>query len=423
MKPLGIMLLGASLLVSGEARALQSLSEFRTGARRHAFDLRESAETAAQRDEEATQATTKLLPTLTLTGGYTHNQYESVARIPNGDGTIKTATITPHDQLDATVSVAVPIVDVSILRRAAASRTVADAQHARAAATAIDVDVTVARTYYQVAAGEAVLAAAHRTVVAAEENERVVRQRLDAGLAYELDLRRATAEIEQRRQAVAEAEYELAIARRSLATASGLVPTEGGVALDDDLHDEAPLAAWESLAMDLPHVRAARLDVRAADQSTGAAAAALLPTLAGSASERLTNAAGFGQSPSYAVGVTLTWRADVSTIAGIRAQDAAASATRVREEKQLAAARDQIHDAWQRVRTQIAKSRAARASLASSEVAARLASERYRAGTATLLDVIVAQRDAFSAEVARIQSDGDLAYARAQLRLVSGRQP
>ena len=49
------------------------------------------------------------------------------------------------------------------------------------------------------------------------------------------------------------------------------------------------------------------------------------------------------------------------------------------------------------------------------------AAERYRAGTATLLDVIIAQRDSFSAEIAQIQSDSDLAYARASLRITAGR--
>src|SRR3977135_2113194 len=52
--------------------------------------------------------------------------------------------------------------------------------------------------------------------------------------------------------------------------------------------------------------------------------------------------------------------------------------------------------------------------------AATQARERYRAGTITQLDLLQAQRDAFNAEVSRIQADADLVNARAQLRLSSG---
>ena len=45
----------------------------------------------------------------------------------------------------------------------------------------------------------------------------------------------------------------------------------------------------------------------------------------------------------------------------------------------------------------------------------------HGSGVATQLDVIQAERDAFAASVARIQSDAELAYARAALRLDAGR--
>jgi len=45
---------------------------------------------------------------------------------------------------------------------------------------------------------------------------------------------------------------------------------------------------------------------------------------------------------------------------------------------------------------------------------------QYRAGTATQLDLLQAQRDAFRAEVTRIQDDANLLNSRAQLRLAAG---
>jgi outer membrane protein len=419
-----VLALAATFGGVGKAHALQPLSEFRAGARTKNLDVRESAQVTAQRDAEATQASYKLLPSLVATAGYTRNQYESVVTTPIGNGETHTATITPKNQLDGLVTVSIPIIDVASWRRVGASEAIADAQVARGTATQLDVESNVTRAYYQVVADEALLAAAQRTVAASEESLGVVRQRHEAGMASELDLRRSAAEVDQRKQSVAEADYQLAVARRSLATLSGIAPTPdttGGAVPADDLHEESSLVSWESSAGELPHVQAARLDVRAAEKNAGVTAAALLPTIAASGTERLTNAAGFGQSPSWSAGVLLTWRLDASTVPAIRAQDAAAAAARVREEKQTALVRDQIHDAWQRVRAQIAKSRAARAQLDASRVAERLAGERYRAGTATLLDVIIAERDAFSAEIAQIQADSDLAYARAALHTAAGR--
>jgi len=51
---------------------------------------------------------------------------------------------------------------------------------------------------------------------------------------------------------------------------------------------------------------------------------------------------------------------------------------------------------------------------------APFATERYANGAGTQLDLVQAQRDAFAAEVGRVQADADLTYARALLRLTSG---
>ncbi len=418
-KGIGALLAVAIVGVAPPAAALQPLDAFRAAARTQNLDIREASEVTLQRDDEARQAAWKLLPSAAATASYQRNQYTSQVTIP-GQGT---ATITPNNQLDATLTLSAPIVDFALWRRAAAADAVADAQHARTAATRLDADGSVVRAYYQVVAGEGVLAAARRTLAAAEASRDVVRQRVAAGLASELDGKRADAEVEARRQAIAEAEYSLAVARRSLETTSGLAPSDGAGPIADDLREEAPLATWESRVPGLPQLQAAALDVRAADKNVGVAAAALYPTVSASATERITNAAGFGQSPSWAAGVSLTWRFDASTIPAVRAQEAARAAAAVREERSRVVARDQIHAAWQLVHAQIGKSRAARAQLEANRTAASLAAERYRAGTATLLDLVVAERDAFSAEVATVQADADLAYGRAALRIAAGGAP
>jgi len=116
----------------------------------------------------------------------------------------------------------------------------------------------------------------------------------------------------------------------------------------------------------------------------------------------------------------LTWRLDVKSVGQIRARQAGAAFAHVQEEGARASARDTVHEAWQRVRTGIIRSQAARAQVAQSRIAADAARERYAAGTGTQLDLIQARRDLGSAEASRIQADADLSFARVLLRLSAG---
>ena len=84
---------------------------------------------------------------------------------------------------------------------------------------------------------------------------------------------------------------------------------------------------------------------------------------------------------------------------------------------------DAVFQAWSAVEANIARSRSARVQAEVSRHAADLAHTRYRNGAATQLELIQADRDAFSAEAARIQADADLLNARVQLRLAAGVDP
>src|SRR5262249_42235390 len=156
----------------------------------------------------------------------------------------------------------------------------------------------------------------------------------------------------------------------------------------------------------------AALEARAAARSASATwAAALAPTVAASATERLTNATGFtGHVASATAGVTAAWSIDPPTYLAAQAPGAARAPAQARAARAAQAARDTLHSAWQEVRADVARARAAKAEAEASARAAKLARERYLAGSATQLDVLQAGRDAFASEVARIQADADLAY-------------
>src|SRR2546425_12569213 len=189
----------------------------------------------------------------------------------------------------------------------------------------------------------------------------------------------------------------------------------------DDLHAEPELSLFLKDVVALPSVAAAAANTHAAALEADVRRLALAPIIAGAFTEMGTNAPGFiGHDWSYRAALTATWSFDLTRIGDIRAQDAAVGATRARELRATLAARDAIHREWNTIAAGIARSRSARAGKEAAFHAAEQARERYRAGTITQLDLLQAQRDAFNAEVSRIQADADLVNARAQLRLSSG---
>jgi len=420
------------LLLPTRAHALQPLADFlRQGSQRN-FDNREARATAVQRVREASQAWSRLLPSLTLQSDYIRNQYLGEAFVANGPpgsgGVLPTRqiVITPINQWDASFVAALSLIDVAAWDSIGAAADTREAQQAREAATALEVQKAVARTYYQLIGAGALARAARRTLAAAEDNAHFIETRTGAGLASELDLKRALAEVERDRQAIEDAAYSTVTLRRSLETLTGLTP-EGDSVQDvpalpvDELREERPLAEWTTSVEDLPSVQAAAHDQRAADRTADAALAALYPTLSAQFTERATNAVGFGQSPYYAAEVLATWKFDLASFESASAKRAATEASVVRYDRARATAADTLFNDWHSVRTQIAKARAARTSLESSRLALSVAREKYGSGKATLLDVVQAARDAFSAEVTDIQAEADLASARAALQLSAGR--
>jgi outer membrane protein TolC len=153
-----------------------------------------------------------------------------------------------------------------------------------------------------------------------------------------------------------------------------------------------------------------------------AAKLAFAPTITASAQEHLTNAQGFvGHTSVWQLTLTAEWRLDVATYGGLRSQEVAVEIARTREASARQRALDQVHDSWFRVHNGIAKSRAARAEARASAAAVARARERFQQGAGTQFELVQAERDAFTAEVSRIQADADLSYARAALRLDAGK--
>jgi outer membrane protein len=310
---------------------------------------------------------------------------------------------------------------VSAWRRLAAAKAGAEASLLNERATQLDVEAQVSRSYYQLLGQEAVLEAAKRALSVAKANLELVQTRAASGAASEMEIQRGLAEVARAEGDLASADLAVTNARRNLSTTTWLDPEPATAFLEDDLHEEAALASWMLRAGETPRVQLAEVSRRAAEKSLAASEAAWLPTLAATAQERLTNATGFtGHSAVYVLQATLSWRIDATIPANVRAQDAALATSALRSERAERAVQDTIFQAWHQVRASIEKARSARVQVTASQHAAELARDRYSVGAATQLDIIQAQQDAFRSDVARIQADTELAYARLALRTSSG---
>lgn len=418
-----VLIAVGGVAVATHASALQPLEEFLRGARANAPD---NAEAGAARRQSAAEADAELgraLPRLTLRGTYTRTQYDSALQLPGaGGGPPVTVTLTPQEQFDGSATLDVPLVDLARFARIASARTSAKAAATGASSADLRVQALVSQDYYQLVADVALVASSQRALAVARSSLRLAEQRHQAGTTPLLDVDRARAEVERNVQQVAVAQLQVALVARALQSATGLTPDiQGEVVLADDLHPEPPLAQYQVPDHRIPSLAAAMQSRQASEQLAKAQWLSLVPALSAGVTESVNNVGVVpGRKASWLAIVALTWSFDLTTLADIRARDAAAEGARAREQRARLAARDAIHGAWMTVEANIARSRSARVQAQVSSRASDLALDRYRAGDAAQLDLLQAQRDAFAADAARIQADADLVNSRAQLRIAAG---
>jgi len=419
----------AAMLAAEPAFALQPVTEFLEHARTWNPQNRAARATTASTDAQVSVSTGSLLPSFSASGTYTRNQYEvtTAALIPPGSLpagiTFPNTVIQPQNQLDANLTLNIPIINVGNWdRRAVAKATLAGA-HADEENTQLTIAKGILRDYYTLLGNAAVVLSANKNVEVARNNVALARDRKENGTGSELDVQRALADQAKAEQSLTGAELQLTDTRRDLYSLSGLEAGPVGSGFpEDDLHEEQPLAMWTGKTSALPSVRSAEARRVEAEESAHAAHSAWYPTVSADGQERFTNATAFvgGHTAIYLLQLSASWKLDTTIAPQIRAQNAAASAARANVDYARLLAEDAVFRDWQQIHADIESSRSARVQVAATQLAASLAEDRYKAGVATQLDVLQARQDAFSADVARIQSDADLAYARLALRLDAG---
>jgi outer membrane protein TolC len=419
-RPGGLCFAAAVLLAASPAGAVQPLEVFISAARKQNPDAQAARANLAQQEAEVDVTLGQHLPGISVQGTYNRNQHEVQLALPVPPA--QTILIQPHSLWSGNATISVPLVDLAGFRRIDAAKSNAESYAHTLDATGLTVEGQAIQDYYQLLANMALVTTAENFLQVSRENLAITETKLRAGTATRLDVDRARADVEQQVQQVAAARLQVSLSARDLESTTSIRPDlSSAVDLVDDLHPEPGLWLFEGELPHVPSITAAEAATRAAQQQAESQKLALLPTIAGSFTEFATNAPGFQPTSWYwQAGVTASWKFDWTNVGNIRSFDAAASASRAQELKARLAAGDAIHKYWQTVLARIAQSRSARVGEEASVHAAEQARVQYQAGTATQLDLLQAQRDAFQASVTRIQVDANLINARAQLRLSAG---
>jgi outer membrane protein TolC len=211
-------------------------------------------------------------------------------------------------------------------------------------------------------------------------------------------------------------------ARRQLVTLTGVRPDDDAPPLPADTGAEPAVERFLDGTAGLPELAAARANRDAAVALVAVDRAALVPTVAAFARERVTNAAGFGDAFNWAAGVQLTWSLDRRALGRVDQAAAAAATSALRVARAEQDARDRIVDAWDQVEALRAAAVAAAAEVDAVRLATTIAQTRNAQGTATLQQVVDAQAAQLDGEVGLVRARADLAAARALLRLAAGRE-
>ncbi len=293
-----------------------------------------------------------------------------------------------------------------------------------------DVALTVEQTYYQYLSTHALHEAAAQAVEEATANVDAAEQRRSAGLATLADVLQARSNLAQQKLTEQTLAGQIQTVRGSLATAMGLSPT---VDYDVGFLPGTPPAdsvatAVEDLIVDAqtyrPALAAARASVLAARAHVGAVKGQGRPeiTVQGSVARRYYD--GFDQTrDTYLAGVFLnlplfTGFSHVNDVRQAQAEEALA-------ESRLETLRSSVElNVWQGyydLRTATQRLQTAREFLDSATQSHDVATERYRSGLDSILDLLAAQTTLEDARAQDVQARTDWYLAVASLAHATGR--
>jgi NodT family efflux transporter outer membrane factor (OMF) lipoprotein len=275
----------------------------------------------------------------------------------------------------------------------------------------------VARDYVDLRGAQRRASIARSSLQAQRETLGITRTRLAAGLATDLDVARAEAQVQTTASQVPALE---AAARRSIHLLSVLLAAEPG-ALAGELGAEAPIPVAPAsvpvgLPSDLlrrrPDVRRAERRLAAATARIGAATADLFPrfSLTGSFGLESGNSGSLADRDSrfWSVGPAVRWPLlDFGKVrSNIAVQDALEEQAAVEYERTILSSLREVEDGLVSFAREQDRRAALAAAVESNRRAVGLADSLYRQGSTDFLSVLQVERDLFQSQDALAQSDG-----------------
>jgi outer membrane protein TolC len=333
----------------------------------------------------------------------------------------------PFYVVDAHVTLALNVIDVAARRRWAAARAGVQVSEEERRRTENDVAAAVAALYVALGRSSARIDEIQANVELFEKLRQLAADQKQAGIGTKLDTTRAEVQLARQQQSLLVATNERDLARLALLRAIG-ADLGAGVELTDDWTQAAPPApaldeALAAARQGRPELALLAEQVRAAELDAAAARAERLPTVGaqalGTESGNRVRDAAWSRTLGVAVNVP------IFTGRRIEARVAAAQAKR---EQLLLQQRDAERQVEQEVRRALlvlgnARSRVelAEKSVQLADDELTLASDRFKAGVASSIEVDNAQTSLAAARDARIDAQADEAQARFDLARATGR--
>jgi NodT family efflux transporter outer membrane factor (OMF) lipoprotein len=270
----------------------------------------------------------------------------------------------------------------------------------------------VATAEISLQADEALLKLTRDTLASREQSLQLTRQRFEGGITNEIDLRAAESALQAARVALAQTQRQRALDENALVLLLGSalpanLPAPTGALEDFEPLAELPAGVPSEVLTRRPDIRQAEQQLVSADANIDAARAAFLPriTLTGSFGTASNQLSGLFKNTAWTFAPSLLQPLfdagrNRANLAGARAARDIATA---QYEKAIQSAFRDVADALAG-RATLAEQRGAQSAQVDAESRRlELSEQRYRAGVASSLDVLDAQRSLFAAQQALVQ--------------------
>jgi len=283
----------------------------------------------------------------------------------------------------------------------------------------------VAQNYFAIRALDAEVATVAGTVDLRKEQVRLVRSRFEGGIGNELDIARAETELATTEAEAASLARRRAELENAIAILVGSNPASFRLATGTNSWNPQPPSVPAGLPADLlerrPDVAEAERQLASASARIGVAKTAFFPVLA------LTGSGGYvsgdldslfkWDSRTWSIGPSLSLPifAGGRNRANYKRSQAAFEEAVARYRQQVLVAFGEVENSLSGTRYLIDQAAAQQRAVENGRRAADLATERYRSGIVSYIEVVDASRDALSAERANAQLAGQRLIASVQL--------